>query len=223
MAMIWKKTVLVVTLLAFVGMTTFGCATNQKTGTLVGAGGGAAIGAAVTKGSIWGVLIGAAVGGAAGNLIGKNMDKQAKELKQAVPSAEVERVGEGINLTFDSSLLFALGSADISPSYQKDLAAAATVMQKYPDTNILIEGHTDSTGSDAVNQPLSERRATAVSKYLASQGVAAGRLSTKGYGSSQPKVPNDTKENQAKNRRVELAITANDKMVAQAKDGELKE
>jgi len=223
MAMIWKKTVLVVTLLAFVGMTMVGCATNQKTGTLVGAGGGAAIGAAVTKGSIWGVLIGAAVGGAAGNLIGKSMDKQAKELKQAVPTAEVERVGEGINLTFDSSLLFAVGSADISPSYKQDLTAAATVLQKYPDTNILIEGHTDSTGSDAVNQPLSERRATAVSKYLASQGVASSRLSTKGYGSAQPKVPNDTKENQAKNRRVELAITANDKMVAQAKDGELKE
>jgi outer membrane protein OmpA-like peptidoglycan-associated protein len=221
--MIWKRTVLAVTLLAFIGMTTFGCATNQKTGTLVGAGGGAAIGAAVTKGSIWGVLIGAAVGGAAGNLIGKKMDKQAKELKQAVPTAEVERVGEGINLTFDSSLLFALGSAEISPSYKQDLAAAATVLQKYPDTNILIEGHTDSSGSDAVNQPLSEKRAVAVSKYLASQGVTASRLSTKGYGSSQPKVANDTKENQAKNRRVELAITANDQMVAQAKDGSLQE
>jgi outer membrane protein OmpA-like peptidoglycan-associated protein len=222
MAMIWKKTVLVVTLIAFIGMSTFGCATNQKTGTLVGAGAGAAVGAAVSKGSIWGVLIGAAVGGAAGNLIGKSMDKQAKELKQAVPTAEVERVGEGINLTFDSSLLFAVGSADISPSYKQDLTAAATVMQKYPDTNILIEGHTDNTGTDAVNQPLSERRATAVSKYLASQGVASSRLSTKGYGSSQPKVPNDTKENQAKNRRVELAITANDQMVAQAQDGTLK-
>jgi outer membrane protein OmpA-like peptidoglycan-associated protein len=223
MAMIWKKTVLVVTLLAFVGMTTFGCATNQKTGTLVGAGAGAAVGAAVSKGSVWGVLIGAAVGGAAGNLIGKSMDKQAKELKQAVPTAEVERVGEGINLTFDSSLLFPVGSAEISSGYKQDLAAAATVMQKYPDTNILIEGHTDNTGSDAVNQPLSEKRAAAVSKYLASQGVAAGRLSTKGYGSTQPKVPNDTKENQAKNRRVELAITANDKMVAQAQDGTLQQ
>jgi outer membrane protein OmpA-like peptidoglycan-associated protein len=222
MDMIWKKTVLVVTLLAFIGMTTFGCATNQKTGTLVGAGAGAAVGAAVSKGSIWGVLIGAAVGGAAGNLIGKSMDKQAKELKQAVPTAEVERVGEGINLTFDSSLLFPVGSAEISPGYKQDLTAAATVMQKYPDTNILIEGHTDNTGTDAVNQPLSERRATAVSKYLASQGVASSRLSTKGYGSSQPKVPNDTKENQAKNRRVELAITANDQMVAQAQDGTLK-
>jgi outer membrane protein OmpA-like peptidoglycan-associated protein len=219
--MIWKKTVLVVTLLAFVGATTFGCATNQKTGTLVGAGAGAAVGAAVSKGSVWGVLIGAAVGGAAGNLIGKSMDKQAKELKQAVPTADVERVGEGINLTFDSSLLFPVGSAEISPSYKQDLAAAATVMQKYPDTNILIEGHTDNTGSDAVNQPLSEKRASAVSKYLASQGVAAGRLTTKGYGSTQPKVANDTKENQAKNRRVELAITANDKMVAQAQDGTL--
>jgi outer membrane protein OmpA-like peptidoglycan-associated protein len=223
MTMIWKKMVLVVTGLAFVAMTTFGCATNQKTGTLVGAGGGAAIGAAVTKGSIWGVLAGAAIGGAAGNLIGKKMDKQAKELKQAVPTAEVERVGEGINLTFDSNLLFAVGSAEISQSYKDDLTAAASVMAKYPDTNILIEGHTDNTGTDAINNPLSERRAESVSKYLASQGVATSRLSTKGYGSSQPKVPNDTKANQAKNRRVELAITANDKMVAQAKDGELKE
>jgi outer membrane protein OmpA-like peptidoglycan-associated protein len=221
--MIWRRAVHGTLLVAFLGMTTLGCATKQQSGTLIGAGAGAAVGAAVSKGSIWGVLIGAAVGGAAGNLIGKKMDKQAKELKQAVPAASVERVGEGINMTFDSNLLFALGSAEISESYRKDLAAAATVFAKYPDTNILIEGHTDDTGTDAVNQPLSERRAAAVSKYLQGQGIAASRLSTKGYGSSQPKVANDTKENQAKNRRVELAITANEQMVADAKAGKVEE
>ena len=221
--MIWKKMVLTGTLLAFIGTTTFGCATNQKTGTLVGAGAGAALGAAVSKGSVWGVLIGAAVGGAAGNLIGKSMDKQAKELKQAVPTASVDRVGEGINMTFDSNVLFATGSADLSSSAKQDLAAAATVFEKYPDTNILIEGHTDNTGSDAVNNPLSERRAKAVATVLQSNGVASSRLTTKGYGSSQPKVPNDSKENQAMNRRVELAVTANEQMVAQAKDGTLEQ
>jgi outer membrane protein OmpA-like peptidoglycan-associated protein len=172
---------------------------------------------------VWGVLAGAAVGGAAGNLIGKNMDEQAKELNQAVPTAEVTRVGEGINMTFDSSVMFKINSAELSSTAKSDLAAAATVFTKpdYSDTNILVEGHTDNTGTDAINQPLSERRANAVASYLQTQGVAASRLTTEGYGSSQPKYPNDTPENQAKNRRVELGIYANDDMVADAQAGTL--
>src|SRR5215510_11444995 len=122
-----------------------GCKTmnKQQKGTAIGAGAGAAIGAAVTKGSVWGILIGAAVGGTAGNLIGKKMDKQAKDLKQAVPTAQVERVGEGINLTFESGLVFAINSSEISDSYKSDLSSVAEVFNKYPDTNIVIEGHTD--------------------------------------------------------------------------------
>ena len=127
-----------------------GCAgmNKQQKGTLIGAGGGAAIGAALTKGSVWGILAGAAIGGAAGNLIGKKMDAQAKELKQAVPTAEVQRVGEGINMTFESGLMFQKNSAEINESYKSDLSGAAEVFSKYPDTNIVIEGHTDDTGSD---------------------------------------------------------------------------
>lgn len=209
-----KKAIVVTVVVA---MTLVGCAgmNKQQKGTAIGAGAGAAVGA-LAGGGVWGVLLGAAVGGVAGNLIGKQMDKQAKELEQAVPTAEVQRVGEGINMTFDSSLMFALNSAAISESYKDDLAAAATVFKKYPDTNILVEGHTDNTGTDAINIPLSEKRARAVSNFLESQGIAGSRLEDKWYGSSQPKYPNDTPENQAKNRRVELGIYANEDGVAKA-------
>lgn len=197
----------------------FGCGTmnKQQKGTAVGAAGGAAIGAAVSKGSIWGILAGAAVGGLAGNIIGKKMDQQARELTQAVPTAEVNRVGEGINMTFDSSLAFQINSAEINQEYQDELIAAAGVFNKYPDTNILIEGHTDDTGSDAVNMALSEKRAKAVANFLKNQGVDGSRLTTKWYGESQPKYPND-EANRAKNRRVELAIYANEEMIENAKN-----
>jgi outer membrane protein OmpA-like peptidoglycan-associated protein len=203
----------------------FSCSTiqnmnKQQKGTAAGAAGGALIGAAVSKGSIWGILAGAAVGGVAGNLIGKKMDQQARELTQAVPTAEVNRVGEGINMTFDASLAFQINSAEISESYKKDLNAAASVFKSYEDTNILIEGHTDDTGSDAYNMTLSEKRAKAVRDYLVAQGVDGSRLTAKWYGETQPKYPND-EANRAKNRRVELAIYANDEMVDAAKKGEL--
>lgn len=200
----------------------FGCGSmnNQQKGTLIGSGGGALLGAAVSKGSVWGILAGAAIGGVAGNLIGKDMDKQAKELTQAVPTAEVSRVGEGINMTFDASLAFHINSAKISDSYKTDLNAAASVFKKYQDTNILIEGHTDDTGSEEYNMSLSQKRAKAVSDYLVSQGIDRSRLTTKWYGETQPKYPND-EANRAKNRRVELAIYANEDMVADAKEGKL--
>jgi len=213
-----RTSVLVIT---GVTVLTMGCANRQQSGTLIGAGAGAAAGAALGDGNVWAILAGAAIGGTAGNLIGRHMDQQARELEQAVPTAEVQRVDEGINMTFDSSLMFEIGSADLSPDYQDDLAAAAAVFAKYEDTNILIEGHTDNTGSDAINVPLSERRAKAVSSFLAARGVSPERLSEKWYGSSQPRYPNDTPENQARNRRVELAIYANEDMVAAAEAGTL--
>ena len=216
-----KKTILYITA---VSMLVFGCKTmnKQQKGTAIGAAGGAAVGALVTKGSVWGILIGAAVGGTAGNLIGKKMDKQAKELKQAVPTAQVERVGEGIDLTFESGLMFAINSSDISDTYKSDLSGAADVFKKYPETNIVIEGHTDDTGSDDYNMTLSEKRAKAVKAFLVSKGVAENRLTDKWYGETQPKYPNDSEANRQKNRRVELAIFANDKMKEEAKSGNLK-
>jgi len=213
-----KKIMVVVLIIAFAA----GCAgrSRQAKGTAIGAAGGAAVGALVSD-SVWGVLAGAAIGGAAGNLIGRHMDKQAKELRQAVPTAEVQRAGEGINMTFESGLMFAINSSTLNDAYKGDLSSAAAVFNKYTDTNIVIEGHTDDTGSDAVNIPLSRDRANAVRDYLASQGVAASRLETKWYGSSKPKYPNDSEENRVKNRRVELAIYANENMKEQAQAGTL--
>ena len=194
---------------------------RQQKGTAIGAAAGAVGAALLGKGSVWGVLAGAAIGGTAGNLIGKHMDEQARELEQAVPTAEVNRVEEGINMTFQSGLMFPLNSSEISPDYRDDLAAAATVFNKYQDTYILVEGHTDDTGTDEINIPLSERRAKAVSAFLVSQGVDPNRLEEQWYGSSQPKYPNDSPENQAKHRRVELAIYADEDMKARAQAGNL--
>lgn len=201
-----------------------GCATmnKQQKGTAIGAAGGAAIGAAVSKGSIWGILAGAAIGGTAGNLIGKKMDRQAAELKQAIPTAEVKRVDEGINITFETGLMFQKNSSVLNENYKGDLTSAAEVFAKYPETNLLIEGHTDDSGTDEVNMALSEKRAKAVSAFLKSKGIDGSRLIEKWYGETQPKYPNDTEENRIKNRRVEVAVYANDEMKKEAKDGKLQ-
>lgn len=214
-----KKVLILVTCAAVV---LAGCAgmNKQQKGAIGGAVAGAAAGALVSD-NIWGVLIGAAIGGAAGNLIGKHMDEQARELEQAVPTAEVQRVGEGINMTFESGLMFRINSATIDEGYKDDLRSAAEVFGKYPDTNILVEGHTDDTGTDAYNMDLSRRRAESVVDFLESQGVSTARLKTESFGEAQPKYPNDTEDNRSKNRRVEFAIYANDEMKADAKAGEL--
>lgn len=206
--------------LALIMLLSCGTMNKQQKGTLAGAGGGALLGAAVSKGSVWGILAGAAIGGAAGNLIGKKMDRQAKELTQAVPTAEVNRVGEGINVTFDSSLAFQINSAELNASYKDDLKSAAAVFNNYNDTNILIEGHTDDSGSADYNMTLSQKRAKAVANYLIANGVDSSRITTKWYGEAQPKYPND-EANRAKNRRVELAIYANEEMVDKAKEGKM--
>ena len=198
---------------------------NTQKGTGVGVAGGAAAGAAIGKlagkNTAIGALIGAAVGGSAGYLIGRHMDKQAQELKQAIPDATVERVGEGINLTFNSGLLFKLNSAELSTEATQELSKVAGILSKYDDTQILLEGHTDDTGTDKYNMKLSERRAEAVSDFLKSQNLPKSRLNTKWYGESQPKFPNDSDENRVKNRRVELAIYANDNMKKDAEKGDL--
>lgn len=210
-----KRFVIYLLLMALV-VAAVGCSASKKTrGALIGAGSGAAAGAVVGKAAgntILGAIIGAAVGGAAGAYIGNYMDKQAREIEQDISGAKVERVGEGIKITFNSGLLFDVNKADLGAQSKQELAEFATILNKYPDTDILIEGHTDNTGSDEYNLGLSERRAKAVSAYLASVGVDPRRFTTIGYGEAQPIAENDTKEGQQQNRRVDLAIMANEKL-----------
>jgi outer membrane protein OmpA-like peptidoglycan-associated protein len=206
-------------------LTLFSCKTwqgldNTQKGAAVGVGGGAATGAIIGKAAgntALGAIIGAAVGGGAGVLIGKKMDKQAQEIKSTVPNATVERVGEGINVTFASGVLFGFDKQDLTPTAQTNIQQLAQILNKYPDTYVRVEGHTDTTGTDAYNMALSQRRATAVADYLKTQNVAASRIQTFWYGSKQPVASNATEDGRAKNRRVEFSIFANDKMKTDAK------
>ena len=193
---------------------------DTQKGTVIGAGGGAALGAVIGKMSGntgLGTVLGAVVGGAAGNIIGRKMDKQAEEIKNQIPNAKVERVEEGINVEFNSAILFGLNQSTVSPAAQTSLNDLVTILNKYPDTNIEIDGHTDNTGKAELNQTLSEKRASNVGDYLKSKGIAATRITTKGLGFSVPKYSNDTPDGRSKNRRVEFLITANDKMKTDAK------
>lgn len=202
---------------AFAGLTLAGCesATRTQKGAAIGVGGGAAVGAVIGKATgntALGAIIGAAVGGTAGAIIGKKMDKQAEEIKQEVPGAKVERVEEGIVVEFSSAVLFGFDQATLTAGSKSTLNDLTAILNKYPDTDVEIQGHTDNTGTEKYNQALSERRASVVSNYLADQGIELQRLSTIGYGLRSPKYSNDTPESRAKNRRVEFLITANDKM-----------
>lgn len=202
-----------------------GCNSTKTTkGGAIGAGVGGAIGGAIghrSDNTVVGAIIGATVGGAAGALIGRHMDKQAEELRNDLEGATVERVGEGILITFESGLVFDFDSYNLRDDTKTNLTELAGTLKKYDDTNILIEGHTDDTGEDAYNQKLSESRAAAVESFLTQQGVENSRLTTKGYGENQPLDSNDTEAGKQKNRRVEVAIYANKEMKKAAKNGEL--
>jgi outer membrane protein OmpA-like peptidoglycan-associated protein len=196
---------------------TMSCASMSQTqkGGAIGAAGGAVVGVLIGKAAgstIVGAIIGAAVGGAAGAYIGNYMDKQAAEMRRDLEGAKVERIGEGIKVTFESGLLFDVDKAALRAASQENLQDLARILNKYPDTNILIEGHTDSTGADDYNLALSKRRAESVSHYLAQLEVKASRFSIMGYGEEQPIVTNDTEEGRQQNRRVDLAIMANEKL-----------
>jgi outer membrane protein OmpA-like peptidoglycan-associated protein len=198
-----------------------GCASLNKKekGAIIGGATGAAVGAAVGRANgstAKGAIIGAAVGGTAGAVIGHQMDQQAKEIKQNIPGAVVERVGEGLQVTFASGLLFDYDSDVLRAEARKNLATLATSLEKYPNTDLMIVGHTDATGPDAYNMTLSERRAAAASNYLAAQGVSRARLRSTGRGESEPVAPNDSETDRQKNRRVEVAIYANEALKAQA-------
>jgi outer membrane protein OmpA-like peptidoglycan-associated protein len=202
-----------------------GCsASNTTKGGAIGAGAGGVLGAVVGKqagNTALGAIIGAVIGGAAGALIGNYMDKQAEEMQKDIEGAKVERVGEGIKITFDSGILFAVNSADLTPTAKANITKLATILNKYPDTNILIEGHTDSTGTAEYNQKLSERRASAVTNQTVTLGVSAARFKTVGYGEMQPVASNSTAAGRQANRRVEIAIFANDDLKKAAEKGQL--
>lgn len=202
-------------------------ANNQQKGTVIGTAAGAVIGGVLGnnlgkgKNAPAGAVLGGIVGGVAGNVIGRNMDKQAKEIKETLPGAEVERVGEGIKVTMKENMVnFGFDSSDLTPAAKANLDKLAQVLKNNMDTNINIYGHTDSKGTDAYNLSLSERRAAAVKNYLVSQGVSASRMFTMGVGEKEPVASNDTDAGRAENRRVEFAITANEEMINDAQTGQ---
>lgn len=201
-----------------------GCqASNTAKGGAIGAAAGGVLGGVIAgkDNTAIGAIIGATVGGTAGALIGRRMDKQAEELKKDLEGATVERVGEGIKITFDSGLMFATNQSNLNVNTKDNLQNLATVLQKYEDTNVLIEGHTDNTGTDEYNLELSKKRASSVQDYLISLGLDYKRLEIAGYGESQPIADNGSAAGRQSNRRVEVAIYANDKMKRMAKRGEL--
>jgi outer membrane protein OmpA-like peptidoglycan-associated protein len=208
--------------LATVGILGAGCNSLTKTqkGAAIGAGAGGTVGAFIGKAAgntALGAIIGGAVGGTAGAFIGRNMDRQAAEIKQTVPGATVTREGEGILVKFDSGILFDTDKADLKPAAQTNLQNLANSLQKNANTNILIVGHTDDTGSDSHNMDLSVRRAESVKSYIVADNVSASRLTTSGKGEAEPIADNTTTAGRAQNRRVEIVIVANDQMKQQAK------
>lgn len=191
------------------------CSSLSRTekGAIIGATAGGAIGGVIgnqTGSTTRGAIIGAAVGGVVGAVIGRQMDKQAEELAQNIPGATVQRIGEGIAVTFASGLLYDFDSDRVRAEAAQNLRNLASSLDQYPNTDLLIVGHTDSIGPDQYNWDLSERRARAASDYLASQGVARTRLRTAGRGETEPIAPNDTETGQQQNRRVEVAIYASE-------------
>lgn len=201
-----------------------GCASLNETqkGAIIGAGAGTVLGGAIGKatgGTAKGAIIGAAVGGAAGAIIGAQMDKQAEELEAELEGAEVERVDEGIQVTFDSGILFAFNSSDVAGAAQDNLDALATSLENYPNTDVVVIGHTDGVGSDDYNQQLSERRADSAAAYLLRQGIDASRITTVGKGESEPIADNETELGRQQNRRVEIAIFANEEFRTDAASG----
>ncbi|MBN1928399.1 MAG: OmpA family protein [Chlorobiaceae bacterium] len=214
-------------LLLSTAVVTTGCESSSRAGR--GAGYGAAAGGVIggiigSESGSWvkGALIGAALGGAAGAVIGDYMDKQAEDIRQEVGNAQVERVGEGIRVVFDTGLLFSTDSSTLNANSQYNIEKLASILNRYPDTDVVVAGHTDSTGSEATNQILSERRAESVSSLLRAYGVAGSRLTAIGYGETRPVATNETEAGRRLNRRVEVLIYANNELKRQAETGELR-
>lgn len=196
---------------------------NTQRGAAIGAVGGAIIGGVLGnnlgKGGngAMGAVLGGVIGGVAGGVIGNKMDKQAREIETALPGAQVERVGEGIKLVLgENAVRFDTNKSTLTSSAKANLDKLIPVFNQYPDTNIQIYGYTDSTGSAEYNLKLSEQRAASVRTYLTGKGINTSRFMTTGMGIADPIATNDTPEGRSKNRRVEFAITANQKMIQDA-------
>lgn len=167
-----------------------------------------------------GAVLGGVIGGTAGGVIGNKMDKQAREIDTAIPGAQVERVGEGIKLVLnENAVRFDTNKSTLTATAKANLDKLVKVFNEYPDTNIVIYGYTDSTGSADHNLKLSRERATSVKNYLSNQGILASRFSINGLGIADPIASNDTPQGRSQNRRVEFAITANEKMIQEAQEG----
>lgn len=203
----------------------YGCgASNTVKGGVIGGVSGGVVGGIIGDqlgNTVMGAIIGSAVGGTAGALIGNYMDKQAEEMQNDIEGAEIKRVGEGIKITFDSGILFATNSSTLEPQAKININKLAVILNKYPDTNILVTGHTDFDGTDEYNQALSERRAKSVSDYAMSQGIVSSRFSIIGLGETEPVASNETEDGKRQNRRVEIAIFANEDLKDAAENGDL--
>ncbi len=203
-----------------------GCSSSDTVkGGAIGAAAGGVIGGIIGNkmgNTAVGAIIGAAVGGTTGAIIGHYMDKQAEEMRQDLKDAKIERVGEGIKITFNSGILFETAKSTLQPTAKTNIENLSKILNKYPDTNVLIEGHTDSDGSTEYNQKLSEDRANSVAGFAKGLGVTGSRITTVGYGETQPIASNATSEGKQQNRRVEIAIFANDKLKEAAKNNQLE-
>jgi outer membrane protein OmpA-like peptidoglycan-associated protein len=192
-------------------VTLTGCSSNLRTGALGGAAAGAVVGG-LASGSARGAIIGAAIGGAAGAAIGGVMDAQAEDLQDKLPNAKVERLGEGIQITFDSGILFDVNSSTLRSAAQQNLTDLVRSLEEYEGTDVLVVGHTDSTGAEEYNQSLSERRSDAARNFLIGAGLEPARVQAMGRGEMEPIASNDTEMGRQENRRVEVAIFASEEM-----------
>ena len=217
-----RRIVAVVVVGALIAGLSVGCAMSARDkGVLIGGASGAVLGGVIghqSDNTVVGAILGGVVGGVAGGIIGNYMDKQAEEMQQDIEGARIERVGEGIKITFDSGILFDVDKYELREQAKRNIEKLAVILNKYEDTNILLAGHTDSDGSDDYNMTLSERRARSVAHYLAENSVTSARMTSMGLGESQPVASNSTAEGKQANRRVEIAIMANEDLKRAAEE-----
>ena len=216
------------TLVTLLSLGSVGCSSlnNTQRGALIGAGAGGALGAVVGNAAgstAKGAIIGAAVGGAAGAIIGSRMNDRAETLERELDDATIERVGEGILVTFDSGILFGFDSSSLQAAARTNLSDLARVLaEDSDDYELLVAGHTDDSGAEGYNQRLSERRASAASDFLATQGIPGAQIRIQGLGEMEPVASNETTAGQEANRRVEVAIYASaeyrDEAIRQARN-----
>ncbi|WP_234568386.1 OmpA family protein [Rhodohalobacter sp. 614A] len=220
-----SKTSVIISLILSVSLLFSGCTEWSKTakGGVIGGGAGAAAGAVIGKtlgNTAAGALAGAAVGGTVGAIIGRQMDKKAAELERNLEGAEIQRVEEGIAVSFDSGLLFDFDSAKLRPEAMENLKQLAEIMGEDDNTELLIVGHTDSVGDENYNQNLSERRAAVAATFMGTQGIARSRIQVEGMGETEPIADNDTEAGRQENRRIEVAVYASDDYIEELEEAQ---